>query len=94
MKKPSQWTFRQYAGIAAGLLLLVLLFQNRHPVTLYFLWGKFDLSMLFFLPLVFVGGMVAGYAIRRKQHKSKEEKKEDPGSGQDKAESRQTSAKN
>ncbi len=77
MKKPSEWTIRHYAGITAGILLLILIIQNRHPVTLRFFWGQFELSMLLFLPLVFAGGMVAGYAIRRKKNKPRNEEEEE-----------------
>lgn len=53
------------AILAAALLVLVLLFQNKELITVKFYFWSFAVSELVFLPLLVLGGFIAGFAVAR-----------------------------
>lgn len=66
MKNPIPKSIRREVAVVIGVFLLILMVQNRHPVSLRFFFWDFEITMLLLLPLVGLAGMIAGYALRGK----------------------------
>ena len=53
------------AILIAVLLVLILLFQNKELITVKFYFWSFTVSELIFLPLLVLGGFIAGFAVAK-----------------------------
>jgi len=53
-------------AVVLGVLVLVLVIQNRGAVTFNLLFWNFAISLALLIPFVFLLGMVVGYVLRRR----------------------------
>lgn len=53
-------------AVICSVIILVLIIQNRGPVTLNLLFWNFPISLALLIPFVFLTGMVSGYVLRRR----------------------------
>lgn len=55
-----------WGAATLGLLVVIVAFQNRHPLEVRMLFWDPKIPGMVLLPFVFLLGMVAGYIIRQK----------------------------
>jgi len=58
-------TPKAYLGLALALLVAVLVLQNTEVVEVRFLFWTLSMSRALLLPLVFVAGLLVGWALHR-----------------------------
>jgi len=59
---------KAYLGLALALLVAVLVLQNTEVVEVRFLFWTLSMSRALLLPLVFVAGLLVGWALHRPRH--------------------------
>lgn len=57
---------RTWAAIVSGVLILIVVLQNLHPLPVKILFWQPEIPGIILLPFVFLLGMVVGYIVRRK----------------------------
>lgn len=62
------WTPKTWLGLALALLVAVLVFQNTEVVEVRLLFWTLSMSRALLLPLVFLAGLLVGWALHRPRH--------------------------
>lgn len=55
--------FKRYLGMFLALLVAVLVLQNTEVVEIRFLFWKLSMSRALLVPLVFMAGLLVGWAL-------------------------------
>jgi uncharacterized integral membrane protein len=64
-------TPKAYLGLALALLVAVLVLQNTEVVEVRFLFWTLSMSRALLLPLVFIAGLLAGWALHRPRQQAR-----------------------